>query len=158
MAISLIACLILAVAGQSTFTSNTKANLLNNFDSNDGLINLARFSFAVNMFTTYPMELFVARHVLEDYMFPSSARTPLKRHVAWTLGLVISSTIVALAVQDLSVVLEITGGLSATALAYVLPPFCWMKLSSSYRVACIACIAFGSMVMVLSLLQTLMGT
>ncbi|KAI9183200.1 hypothetical protein H9P43_004117 [Blastocladiella emersonii ATCC 22665] len=155
--ISLVACALLAVTGFVTFTSSTQGNVLNNFPSDDLGVNLARLAFALNMFTTYPMEVFVSRHVLEDYFFPttsSGGRTPTARHVAWTLGVVAASTLIAVATSDLSAVLEATGGIAATAIAYILPPWCWLKLSKvpgPTRYACYACLAFGAVVMVLSM-------
>jgi len=34
-------------------------NILNNFPSDNGIVNLARFCFGFNCFTTLPLELFV---------------------------------------------------------------------------------------------------
>lgn len=36
-------------------------NILNNFPSDNFIINIARFCFGVNMFTTLPLEAFVCR-------------------------------------------------------------------------------------------------
>lgn len=38
-------------------------NILNNFKSDNFIINIARFCFGVNMFTTLPLENFVCREV-----------------------------------------------------------------------------------------------
>ncbi|TFY54311.1 hypothetical protein EVG20_g9759 [Dentipellis fragilis] len=62
-AISLVACSTMAVAGYMTFTDRTQGNILNNFAPDDTLINIARFCFGLNMFTTLPLELFVCREV-----------------------------------------------------------------------------------------------
>jgi hypothetical protein len=62
---------------------------------------------------------------------------------------------VSLITCDLGVTLEITGGVSATALAYIFPAACFLKLTSSRdlrtTVPAYACVAFGVLVMVLSL-------
>lgn len=63
-----IACAALtamSVAGYWTFTDKTLGNVLNNFPENDTFVNIARFAFGVNMFTTFPLEAFVCREVLE---------------------------------------------------------------------------------------------
>ena len=56
---------------------------------------------------------------------------------------------------DLGVTLEITGGISATALAYIFPAACFLKLTSARDLRTIlpayACVAFGVVVMALSL-------
>lgn len=61
--LSLICCIILAVSGYMVFTDKTQGNILNNFPQDDTLINVARFCFGLNMFTTLPLELFVCREV-----------------------------------------------------------------------------------------------
>lgn len=81
--ISLVACCTLAISAYVVFTDKTQGNILNNFSAvrqvffstwddlgkidvrlkNDTLINVARFCFGLNMFTTLPLELFVCREV-----------------------------------------------------------------------------------------------
>lgn len=80
--VSFIACSIMAISGFVVFTDRTQGNILNNFSpvsffppiylvlsvdpnvpENDTLINIARFCFGLNMFTTLPLELFVCREV-----------------------------------------------------------------------------------------------
>lgn len=58
--------------------------------------------------------------------------------------------------------LEITGGLSATALAFIFPAACYLKLSDSRppwysraRLPAFVCVAFGITVMVISLFLAL---
>jgi sodium-coupled neutral amino acid transporter 11 len=61
--LSLVACCTLAISAFLVFTDKTQGNILNNFPPNDTLINIARFCFGMNMFTTLPLELFVCREV-----------------------------------------------------------------------------------------------
>jgi sodium-coupled neutral amino acid transporter 11 len=68
--ISLVSCLTLAIAGYVVFTDKTQGNILNNFAADDTLINVARFCFGLNMFTTLPLELFVCREVGTSFFFP----------------------------------------------------------------------------------------
>jgi sodium-coupled neutral amino acid transporter 11 len=64
-------------------------------------------------------------------------------------------TTVALITCDLGITLEITGGVSATALAYIFPAACFLKLTSARdlrtTLPAYVCAAFGALVMVLSL-------
>jgi sodium-coupled neutral amino acid transporter 11 len=64
-------------------------------------------------------------------------------------------TTVSLITCDLGVTLEITGGVSATALAYIFPAVCFLKLTSARDIRttlpAYICAAFGAIVMVLSL-------
>lgn len=56
---------------------------------------------------------------------------------------------------DLGAVFELIGATSACALAYILPPLCYLKLSTrSWKtVPAIVCVVFGVLVMGISLVQ-----
>ncbi|KAF9968351.1 hypothetical protein BGZ70_004749 [Mortierella alpina] len=154
MMVSLLACLILALSGFMTFSDKTQGNILNNFPSDNFIINIARFCFGVNMFTTLPLEAFVCREVIETYYFAGRPFS-MQRHFAITTGLVGVALVIALLTCDLGFVLEVTGGFSATALAFILPPMCYLKLASgpvwtTSKIPHIACVVFGVAVMILS--------
>ncbi|XP_006461096.1 hypothetical protein AGABI2DRAFT_221574 [Agaricus bisporus var. bisporus H97] len=155
--ISFISCAILAVAGFTVFTDKTQGNILNNFPKDDLLINIARFAFGMNMFTTLPLELFVCREVIEQFFF-SHETFNLQRHVFFTTVILFSSMFVSLVTCDLGVMLEITGGVSATALAFIFPAACYFKLTDKSlpwyhrtKLPALICVIFGVVVMVISL-------
>ncbi|KAG0021471.1 hypothetical protein BGZ80_002327 [Entomortierella chlamydospora] len=155
MAVSLFACLVLALSGYISFSDKTQGNILNNFPSDNFVINIARFCFGVNMFTTLPLEAFV----IETYYFAGKPFS-MKRHVIITTGLVGIALLIALVTCDLGFVLEITGGFSATALAFILPPLCYLKLASGpiwsiKKLPHISCLGFGIAVMILSTFYSL---
>ncbi|KAJ8589334.1 amino acid transporter [Rhizopogon salebrosus TDB-379] len=159
--ISLVACCTLAISAFWVFTDETHGNILNNFSANDTLINVARFCFGLNMFTTLPLELFVCREVIEQYFFAHESYNP-QRHVFFTTTILCSSMLLALITCDLGVTLEITGGVSATALAYIFPAACYLKLSdpkvlwySRAKLPATVCLAFGLIAMVVSMFQVL---
>ncbi|KAI0314122.1 transmembrane amino acid transporter protein-domain-containing protein, partial [Amylostereum chailletii] len=89
-AISLVACLTMAISGYFVFTDKTQGNILNNFSPDDTLINVARFCFGLNMFTTLPLELFVCREVIEQYFF-SHETFNMQRHVFFTTSILFAS-------------------------------------------------------------------
>jgi solute carrier family 38 (sodium-coupled neutral amino acid transporter), member 11 len=69
---------------------------------------------------------------------------------------------VALITCDLGVMLEITGGISATALAFIFPAACYIKLAdpgepwtSRKKLPAALCAGFGSIVLVMSLFLAL---
>ena len=69
--------------------------------------------------------------------------------------------IVSLLTNDLGIVLELTGGCSATALAYILPPACFLKLSSGQwwskkKLPAVLCVGFGIVIMILSTILSIM--
>ena len=140
--LSLVACLIMALAGVLVFKDKTMGNILNNFPSDNGIVNLARFCFGFNCFTTLPLELFVytssirsnltsrCREVITNYYWPSEPFHP-RRHLIITTALVFSAMFISLITSDLGVVLEITGSTSAVAIAFLLPPLCYMHLTGA---------------------------
>lgn len=127
-AIACAALTAMSIAGYWTFEEKTLGNVLNNFPENDTFVNIARFAFGVNMFTTFPLEAFVCREVIETYFFANEFSPRL--HIIITTSLVVASLIVSLLTCDLGIVLELTGGLSATALAFIFPAACFLKLSA----------------------------
>lgn len=160
-AISLVACCTLAISAFWNFTDKTQGNVLNNFPANNTLINVARFCFGLNMFTTLPLELFVCREVIEQYFFSHESFNP-QRHLFFTTTIIISSMFLSLITCDLGVTLEITGGVSATALAFIFPAACYLKLAnpslpwySRSKLPAATCFAFGLVVMVVSLFLAL---
>lgn len=125
-AIAAAALVSMSLAGYWTFTDKTLGNVLNNFPPDDLMVNIARFCFGMNMLTTWPLELFVAREVIETYFY--DGEYDQRRHIVVTSALTVVSLIVSLLATDLGVVLEVTGGLSATALAFIFPSICYLKL------------------------------
>lgn len=69
MGIAFFTCFALALSGYLVFTDKTVGNILNNFPSDNVLINVARLAFGLNMFTTIPLEAFVCREVRSKHSF-----------------------------------------------------------------------------------------
>lgn len=125
--ISAIAAITMSIAGYWSFEDRTLSNVLNNFPREDTVVNIARFCFGLNMFTTLPLECFVCREVLETYFFHGEYER--RRHVVLTTALVVSAMLISLLTCDLGIVLELTGGFSATGLAFLFPSVCYLKLT-----------------------------
>lgn len=135
-AISMCFCLLMGVSGLLNFGANTKGNILNNFKSNDTWANVARFCFGLNMLTTFPLEIFVVRDVLKDIVLSaedsgSTAHMELsnKQHFIITSILVFTSMSVSLFTCNLGMILELIGATSASLMAYIIPPLCYLKLN-----------------------------
>lgn len=106
------------------------------------------------MVTTLPLEAFVCREVLENYYYLTSPFSS-RRHFILTSTLVFSAMSLSLITCDLGAVFELIGATSACALAYILPPLCYLKMASkSWKTIPAMCtVVFGSIVMVISLMQ-----
>lgn len=107
------------------------------------------------MLTTLPLECFVCREVMTEFWFPSEPWHP-SRHLIFTTTLVVSAMALALLTCDLGAVFELIGATSASALAFILPPLCYLKLSTrTWKIwlAAGSCACFGFAVMGISLVQ-----
>ncbi len=104
-----------------TFRGIMNSNFLTNYSYTDEVINIMRCMFAVTQILTYPLELFVARHSVHALFFSSSRKFSDKQHIVITLMLWGSSLAIALNVTDLGIVLELTGGVSAVFIGFVMP-------------------------------------
>lgn len=154
--VSMVACLAMALAGYLNFGNLTKGNVLNNFPTDNTMVNIARLCFGLNMLTTLPLECFVCREVMTLYYFPHEPFNP-NRHLVFTAALVITATSLSLSTCDLGVVFELVGATSACALAYIFPPLCFVNLTKKrtwQTYAAYVCIAFGCAVMAISVVQS----
>jgi len=120
----------LALAAYLTFRGVMNSNFLTNYSATDELVNVMRCTFAVTQALTFPLELFVARHVTHALAFPTSSKawTPAQ-HYTITLLLWGAALAIALNVTDLGIVLELTGGISAVFIGFVLPAALHFKMS-----------------------------
>lgn len=144
LGISLMLCAILGIAGYLGFLDETEGNVLNNFDADSMLANLSRLLLAVTMFLTYPMECFVARHVVVQLLHegdmdgkddPSHSGKDgdeaggfwfMNRRQAITTTIFVLTVIPALFVDDLGMVLSINGSVAGGCVAYLGPGLCYL--------------------------------
>ncbi|KAI1799296.1 transmembrane amino acid transporter protein-domain-containing protein [Daldinia bambusicola] len=154
--VSMLACMIMALAGFLTFGDKTLGNVLNNFPADNTMVTIARLCFGLNMLTTLPLEAFVCREVMMNYWFPNEPFN-MNLHLIFSSALVVSAMTLSLLTCDLGVVFELVGATSACALAYILPPLCYIKLSSrSWKTyVAMGVVAFGCAVMVISMFQAI---
>ncbi len=152
--VSMVACMLMALAGFLTFGDQTLGNVLNNFPADNSMVNVARLCFGLNMLTTLPLEAFVCREVMLNYYFPGQPFN-MNLHLIFSTALVVSAMTLSLLTCDLGVIFELVGATSACAMAYILPPLCYIKLTTrSWRTyVAMAIVVFGCAVMTISVLQ-----
>ena len=153
--VSTAACLAMGLAGFLTFGDRTAGNVLNNFAADNTMVTVARLCFGLNMLTTLPLEAFVCREVMLNYYFPGEPFN-MNLHLVLSSALVVAAMGVSLLTCDVGAVFDLVGATSACALAYVLPPLCFIRLSArrDWRTwAAWAVVAFGLAVMAISVLQ-----
>lgn len=129
LGIALTVMLALAMGAYLTFRGIMNSNFLTNYSYTDEIVNVMRCLFAVCQTLTYPLELFVARHSIHALAFPTDKKFSDSKHFVITLLLWGSSLAIALNVTDLGIVLELTGGVSAVFIGFVMPAMLHFKLS-----------------------------
>ncbi|KAL9617999.1 MAG: hypothetical protein Q9160_007247 [Pyrenula sp. 1 TL-2023] len=155
-------------------TNNTPSN--STTSAANPLVLIARLCFGLNMLTTLPLECFVCREVMTNFFLspssstitspPSSPSNPawkpqLSTHIHFllTTTLVLSAMALSVLTTDLGAVFELIGATSASMLAYILPPMCWLQLAKSAgwekRAPAYVCVGFGFAVMISSIVESL---
>jgi solute carrier family 38 (sodium-coupled neutral amino acid transporter), member 11 len=159
LTLSALLCLILGVTGYLGFLDQTKGDVLNNFAVDTIQANAARGLLAITMFFTYPMEAFVARHVLVHLLFggdmdgyvthtnlstgeTTTTKTKIcgcfnRRHQV-TLTIYVMTLVPALLVDDLGPVLSITGAVGGCCLAYIGPGLAYLGVHGDAFLAWVA--------------------
>ncbi len=96
---------------------------------------IGRCLLTLDLALCIPYTAFMPRYSLVAVLqsaAPSLFKTPLREsivHYTSTIVVVSSALGIALVVRDLGVVSEITGGISACSIAYIIPPLLFLKLS-----------------------------
>ena len=135
---ALVLCALLGTFGFLGFLDDTEGNVLNNFEPDTVAANGARGLLAITMFFTYPMEAFVARHVIAKIFFNGDTEGDfidadgnsvvaskyfgcIGRREIMVLGLYLFTLLPAIFVDDIGPVLSITGSLGGSCVAYIGP-------------------------------------
>lgn len=124
ISIAWLLCTIMGTTGYLGFEEETKGDILNNFDDDSKTANGGRILLAITMFFTYPMEMFVARHVIVQLFLSGDMDGPnpnrwCNRRVIVTLSLYVATLIPALFLDDLGPVLSLTGSIGASCVSYI---------------------------------------
>ncbi len=159
---SLLISMCLSIPSYMHFSSLTDANILNNFDQSNRVINFCRLLFAMSLYVTFPLDCYVARDVIIRSVFTrASVMFPFAIHTGVTAMIVSLTTAIVLMYKDLGECLEITGGVSASALAFILPAAAFLKLTSGCNRTSLEktlarmLFTFGCIVLILSLAMPL---
>lgn len=134
---STILCAVFGIAGYLGYLQKTQSDVLNNFEEN---ANVARVLLAITMFFTYPMECFVARHVLVMLFYhgdmdghdSSGEKSEMKSYRRYYITIIIylMTLTPALIVDDIGPVLSITGSIAGGCISYMAPGFIYLGINS----------------------------
>ncbi|XP_062517824.1 putative sodium-coupled neutral amino acid transporter 11 [Corticium candelabrum] len=164
--VSWCACSVLGLAGYLTFTGNTEGDLLRNYCPDDVLLLVTRFLYAITIMLTFPIECFVAREVVSVLYVnirKDGKETKLWFHILVTCGIVGLALGIALPINNLGTVLEFTGCLTATPLAFILPAAGYLKVAdgrvlSQKKLPALFLFLFGLAVMLIGTVLAIIET
>jgi len=130
---SLIICFGFTLFGYLTFRGDVSSNILNDYDQQDKIVQFALVIYVVTMALTYPISFYVTRHVVYALIFRGPQYTtisdaPYSTHLMITLPLFAITVAICMFVTKLGFVMQITGSVAATVLAFVLPAACYLKI------------------------------
>lgn len=159
--LSFLLSMFSAIGGYVAFTTKSEGNVINNLPAKNIISNVARATFAVNVFLTFPIQVFVARDIVLKALHNDSKSNFL--HYGYTALITFSACSLAVITSNISIVVELTGGLAASVFAFILPPACAIKYARSrgqFTIrgywTYIACVIFGFTIMIMSTVQTVM--
>lgn len=127
---------LMGVSGYLAYGENTEGNILNNLDDS-AASNVTRAFLATTMFFVYPLESFVARHVMVVLLFQGKiahdgddhavlARPDRRRNL--TLYLYTAAIVPAILFRDLGKVLSLTGTIGGSSLSYIGPGMVYLGI------------------------------
>ena len=140
LAICVVLALVCGITGYLGFRDTTQGNVLNNLDPTSISSNIARGLLGSTMLFVYPMESFVARHVLVVLLFQGrrahegdDATILQRRDRRWgmTILLYVLALIPAMLFENVGPVLSITGAIGGSCLSYIGPGMCYLGIYGS---------------------------
>ena len=170
-AVTFLVCLGLylptGALGYMHFGTATNGDVLTNMGFHADT-NVARVCIALTGLFSYPLLMYVARTSLSDLidaLFTRDNKTKLVddnwRFYGLTAGFLVTSAVVSAAVDDLSVVLGVTGSTAAVVQVFIMPGLVWNKVNSQdenwqlhYTVGW-SLVVFGVVIGAVALWQTL---
>lgn len=127
--VSTVANVLVGASGDILFAGDVKANVLQNLNLQDVVASLVRAIFGVALVMTYPVLAFELRQMTELLLVGQRGGKWSRLSVAATL--VISSSVIAIAVPSITVAFGLVGGTTTTAMSFILPPAFFLKIYHS---------------------------
>ncbi|KAJ2029611.1 hypothetical protein IWW57_001627 [Coemansia sp. S610] len=127
--------LAFSIISYKSFGLGTQPNLLNNFDNDDVLANVARVLLAFTLTLTYPMQFYPVRDLLAECLgLPVETLTRSQKPLfhGLTLLLFAGTLATALVVADLGFVFKLIGTAASSLLVFGLPGVIYLRLVSPY--------------------------
>jgi amino acid permease len=164
--LTIIFLFLIGVGGYTLFGERAleTTTVLSLFPNHDVLGTVCKLFFIIDLFFSIPFQLFMPRLGLKFMavsMYPQLRTDKQKSNTffyASTIFVTVLSLIISIAVEDLGAVFEICGGVSACALAYIIPPLIALKvsnLSNANKFFCVTILFIGTTILLCSLVASI---
>ncbi|KAJ3284182.1 hypothetical protein HDU79_008428 [Rhizoclosmatium sp. JEL0117] len=154
---------LIGIMGYLTFGNTVGGNVISMYPPG-AIITGGQISLAFLFLLSYPLQCHPARASLEKVLTGGNTAIQMTefRFTAITTGLLVSSYLIAISVDDLSTVLSLVGATGSTAICYILPGLLYYKLRmvtdpadmakkwDFMKLSAVGLAGFGVFVMVLS--------
>lgn len=130
LALGFVAIVYMAIGsfGYLSFGAHTDSNIMENYPASDILMVVAKVGYLLVVCAAYPINCFVLRSSLDKLIFPSSQPAPWWRNFLIALVLVSLSTVLAIVLPTISLILGIVGSVPGSFLAFVFPALFYIIL------------------------------
>lgn len=130
VALSFVAVVYMAIGsfGYLSWKKETDNNIMENYPASDILMVVAKIGYLLVVAAAYPINCFVLRTSIDGILFPKSQPAPLWRSALEALVLVAISTLLAIVLPNISLILGIAGALPGSFLAFIFPALFYIIL------------------------------
>lgn len=135
LALGFVAIVYMAIGsfGYLSFGSHTDSNIMENYPASDILMVVAKVGYLLVVCAAYPINCFVLRSSLDKLIFSSSQPAPWWRNILIALVLVSLSTVLAIVLPTISLILGIVGSVPGSFLAFIFPALFYIILVDNNR-------------------------
>lgn len=106
-------------------------NIFNSFPNDDVLVNVCRLALSFHIIASCPLQGHVCRTVTHSLVHGEGKPMNAKRRIIHSTVIFLAAWVIAMLVCDLGVVVDLSGGIAAGTLAFVLPALMWIV--TAYR-------------------------
>lgn len=96
-------------------------NVLNYLPESNTWVQLGKAAFAIDVILTYPIELFISRDLIVKAIHGQNKAISTKARLLYSAVLVLGTLVMSVIFCDLNSVVDFTGGVAASVVAFVLP-------------------------------------
>ena len=118
---------IIMVSGYNTFGKSCMGNILLNYHPSDSLAWLGRVATGFSILFGFPLVAAGAREGIAGTAAGLGYAGLAKHHVPLVVALLTLVTVVAVTVQDVSLVVGLTGAAMGSLIVYIIPPIIYMR-------------------------------